>query len=86
MKINLPIDWIRGYLRYGHFEGEIDINPEEEKEFKELLKKEIHNENLSEEESDKLEGYKDWIKEECSIVIDDYRIEEWGDIGWDVLL
>ena len=85
MKINIPIDWIRGYLRYGHFEGEIDIDPEAEKELKELIKKDVHH-NLSEEESDKLEDYKEWIRDECSIVIDDYDIEEYGDIEWDALL
>lgn len=85
MKINIPLDYVSGYLRYGHLEGEVELDSEAEKEFKELLKKEINN-MLTPEEEDKLEDYKEWIKDECDIIVDDYRIEDWGDPDWEVLL
>ena len=28
-KVYAPIDWLQGYVRYGHFEGEIELSDEE---------------------------------------------------------
>ena len=87
MKINLPLDYIVGYLRYGHLEGEIDYTEEEEKEFKNLLKKSINNENeMSDEEWDKLETYQEEIRDNCTVIIDDYCLEECGPCEWSALL
>ena len=33
VKIKAPTDYIMGYLRYGHYEGLINLNDEEFKEF-----------------------------------------------------
>lgn len=33
-KINAPIDYVMGYLKYGHYEGEIEIPEEDEEKFK----------------------------------------------------
>ena len=86
MKIDIPFDYIAGHLRYGHLEGEIELDPEAEKEFKELLKKELNDELLTEEETDKLEGYKEDIKENSHIVVDDFCIEDCGEYHWEDLL
>ena len=39
MKVFMYMDYIRGYLRYGHREGNVDFTEEEEKDFKNLLKR-----------------------------------------------
>lgn len=33
VKIKAPTDYVMGYLRYGHYEGLINLNDEEFKEF-----------------------------------------------------
>lgn len=33
VKINASTDYVMGYLRYGHYEGLINLNDEEFKEF-----------------------------------------------------
>lgn len=88
MKINnLPLDYVAGYLRYGHLEGEIDYTEKEEKEFKELLKKSINNENdMTDEEWEILEQYQEEIRDNCEIKIDNYRIEDIGSCDWSALL
>lgn len=83
MKIYMDMDYIRGYLRYGHREGEVNFTEEEEKEFKELLKKELDGEELTNEEYDKLEGYKYEIEEQTSIIVDDFDIEDYGEYHWE---
>ena len=85
MKINIPLDYVVGYLRYGHLEGEIDFTEEEEKEFTELLIKESKD-TLTKKEEDKLEDYKYQITEFCHVVIDDYSLEDWGHPYWEDLL
>lgn len=82
MKIDLSFEWLAGYLRYGHLEGEADFTPEEEKEFKSLLLKEQNNEELTKEEESTLEDYKEYIYDCCHIVIDDYSIEDRGPAMW----
>lgn len=85
MKINIPFDYLVGHLRYGHLEGEVELDPEAEKEFKELLKKEKNN-TITLKELDKLDDYTSYIREQCDIVIDDYCINDCGDLDWSVLL
>jgi hypothetical protein len=53
-------DYVAGYLRYGHYEGVIEMTDEEYEEFK-------ANPEKWAKEND--------IKEECEFVVDDWRIE-----------
>lgn len=81
--INLPIDYIEGYITRGHYEGEVEMNEDEINEFKNLLqKKVISGEYLSAEEQEKLDSYKEDILTSCEIVVDDFEIEDSGDIQW----
>lgn len=82
----MDMDYIRGYVRYGHIEGEINFTEEEEKDFKTLLRKELNYEELTDEETDRLDGYKEDIENHSSIVIDDWGIEDWGEYHWEDLL
>ena len=50
MKIYMDLGYLVGHLRFGHLEGEVPFSEEEEKEFKELLKKELDYEDLTKEE------------------------------------
>ena len=61
MKIIADVDYVCGYLRYGHWE--LELNDEDYNEYK----------NLSEE--DKIS----WI-EDGNFIIDDYRIDDIGEI------
>ena len=63
--INAPIEWISGYLRYGHFEGSVDLTEEEFEQFKEN----------PEQAFEELQLYR-----YCDIIADDYRVEDYGDI------
>lgn len=58
-KIYAPLDYVTGYLRYGHLEGEIEAETEEE-----ALR-------IIEEEG---------IGDFCSVVVDSYSIEDWGEV------
>lgn len=85
MKIYMNVDYVCGHARYGHIEGDIQFNKEKEEEFKTLLKKQLNNKTLSDEELDKLDGYKELILDSCHLVVDDwdveeYRSAEWGDL------
>ena len=82
MEIYMDIDYLRGHLRYGHLEGDIDMTQEQEDEFQTLLKKDLNNEEMTDEELDKLEDYKEWIRYECHFVLDDYEIDDIGDFCW----
>ena len=33
-KIDIPVGWVAGYLKYGHFEGTVELTDEELKEIK----------------------------------------------------
>jgi len=81
----MDMDYMIGHLRYGHVEGKVDFTEEEEKEFKELLKKEENFESLTEEESDKLEDYKETLLEHAIIKVDDYEIDDYGEFHWEDL-
>ena len=78
----MNMDYIRGHLRYGHLEGDVDFSEEQEKDFKDLLKKDF----LTEEELDRLDGYKEWIRDECQIKVDDWRVDDCGEYHWEELL
>ena len=56
------VDYIDGYLRYGHFE--LDLDNEDLEEFKKLINEE------------KIE----YLKENSILIIDDYRINDYGEI------
>ena len=86
MKIYMDMDYIVGRLRYGHLEGEIDFTEEQEKDFKTLLKKELNKEEMTEEELDRLNGYKEDIRDCSEIIVDDWRIDGCGDYHWEELL
>ena len=57
--VTAPVDFVAGYLRYGHFEAEIEIP------------------------DDKLND-NDWIvdavRQQGDLIIDDWRVEDYGDI------
>lgn len=86
MKIFMYMDYLCGRLRYGHLEGEIEFTEEEEKDFKTLLKKELNKEEITEEELDRLDGYKEDIRDCSTVVVDDWRIDDYGDYHWEELL
>lgn len=54
-----PVDYVMGYLRYGHFEGEI----------------EIPDDKINDEEY-----IISTIRDEGELIIDDWRVEDYGDI------
>ena len=64
VKFNIPLDYVYGYIRYGHKEGILELT---EKEF----------ERLKENPEDFV--YKEDILNNLDLIIDDYRIEDWGD-------
>lgn len=63
-KIKIPVDYIAGYLRYGHFEGIVELTDEEVEQIKNrtMTSKEIANVyNLN-------------------LIVDDYRVNDYGDL------
>ena len=86
MKIWMDVDEIDGYARYGHLEGEVNFSKEEEKDFQTLLKKEDNDEELTEEEQERLENYKADIEDSWYPVVDDWEINFWCGINWSDLL
>lgn len=64
--INADLDWIAGFLRYGHREGYIEIPDKDLNEFKENPIKYIEDNDLI---------------YDLELVIDDYRVEECGEIN-----
>ena len=85
MEICMELDYIRGYVRDGHLEGKVHFSEEEEKDFRTLLQKDLNEEELTDEEIDRLDGYKDEILDNCDVVIDWYDIEDRGDFHWEYL-
>lgn len=63
VKFNIPLDYIMGYLRYGHKEGILELT---EEEFKRLKKDPM---SFVDEED---------ILSNLELIVDDYRIEDWG--------
>lgn len=86
MKIFMYMDYLCGHLRYGHLEGEINFTEEQERDFKTLLKKELNKEEITEEELDRLDGYKEDIRDCSVVIVDDWRIDDCGDYHWEELL
>ena len=64
IKFDIPLEYVIGHLRYGHKEGILELT---EKEF----------ERLKENPEDFV--YKEDILNNLDLIIDDYRIEDWGD-------
>ena len=83
MEINMELGYVRGYIRDAHFEGKVNFSREEEEDFQALLRKDLNDEELTEEEIDRLEGYKEEIIDSCELVIDWYDIEDKGDYCWE---
>jgi len=86
MEIYMDINWLRGHINYGHFEGEVNFSEEAEKDFQTLLAKDLNDEELTEEEEDRLNEYKEIIVDRSHIIVDDYEIDDWGEIEWKDLL
>lgn len=82
MRVYMDTEYLMGHLRYGHLEGEVPFNPEEEEDFQNLLRKELKDEPLTDEENDRLENYKEDILSYTHIVVDDYCIEGVGEYCW----
>ena len=64
IKFNIPLEYVMGYLRYGHKEGILELTEEEFERLKENPKDFIYEED---------------ILSNLDLIIDDYRIEDWGD-------
>ena len=63
VKFNVPLEYVFGYLRYGHKEGVVELT---EEEFQRLEKDSMKF--LNEED----------LLYDLDLIIDDYRIEDWG--------
>lgn len=66
IKIVAKPDYVMGYLKYGHFEGEVELT---EEEFKKL-------QNDPERAFNELD-----LGSACELIVDSYEIEDYGDIG-----
>ena len=86
MKIYMELGNIYGYVRDGHLEGYIDFSKEEEERFYYLLNKEEEFEELTEEEAEELDTFKEKILDNCEFVLDDYELVESNDPNWKDLL
>ena len=86
MEIYMDTMYPRGEISEAHLEGEIDFTEEEEKDFKALLQKDVDGEELTEEEFERYEKYKEDIRNECQIVIDDFYVNDFGTFVWKDLL
>lgn len=47
-KIDAPVDYVMGHLKYGHYEGEIEIPEEDEEKFKQSPLDYLNNNDLIE--------------------------------------
>ena len=54
-----PVDYVMGYLRYGHFEGEIEIPDDKINDEEYIISA---------------------IRDEGELIIDDWHVEDYGDI------
>lgn len=86
MRVRMGIGYMVGHLLYGHLEGVVNLTEKEEKEFRILLDKEFNVEELTSEEQDLLDDYKERVLEQCKIVVDDYELYDYGDFSWEDLL
>ena len=65
VKFNIPLEYVMGYLRYGHKEGILELTEEEFKELQEDPLDFIYNQD---------------ILCDLDLVIDDYRVEDYGGV------
>ena len=86
MRIEMDVMYVRATPCSAYLEGDIDFTEKEEKEFKTLLRKEIDEEELTDEEYDKLDNYKEEIRNCGHIVVEDWYLNDWGDYRWEDLL
>ena len=63
VKFNIPLEYVMGYLRYGHKEGILELTEEEFKRLKENPMDFIEEED---------------ILYDLELIIDSCRIEDWG--------
>lgn len=63
VKFNVPLEYVFGYLRYGHKEGILELTEEEFQRLKRDSMKFLDEEG---------------ILYDLDLIIDDYRIEDWG--------
>lgn len=47
-KIDAPVDYVMGHLKYGHYEGEVEIPEEDEENFKQSPLDYLNNNDLIE--------------------------------------
>lgn len=80
MLVTIPVDYIMGYLRYGHFEGNVNMTKEEFERFNYLNNKGVKN--MSKEEQYEFDEFAEIILDSCELLVDDWRIEDYGDICW----
>lgn len=65
--IYAPVDYLAGHLRYGHFEGDLELTDEEFVKFKENPVDFINDGRC----------YFD-----LGLIVDDYEIDDYGDIDY----
>lgn len=63
--VEIPLDYVQGYLRYGHLESDFELTDEEFEKF----------------QKDPLE-FEDYIHDFGSVVVDDYSIDDYGDLSY----
>lgn len=63
--INAPVEYVIGHLRYGHYEGEVELTNEEFEKFKENPDKAFYDLDLT-----------DFL----DLLIDDFSIDDIGSI------
>lgn len=64
-KIDAPVSYVMGYLKYGHYEGEIEIPEEDEEKFKKSPLDYLNNNDLV---------------NSLDFKIEDVEVEDCGDI------
>ena len=63
--INAPIEYVIGHLRYGHYEGEVELTDEEFEKFKENPDKVFYDLDLT---------------DSLDFLVDDFNIDDIGSI------
>ena len=63
VKFNIPLEYVIGYLRYGHKEGILELTEEEFQRLKKDPLKFVDTED---------------ILYDLDLIIDSYRVEDWG--------
>ena len=63
--ISAPVEYITGHIRYGHYEGEVELNDEEFEKFKENPDKAFYHLDL---------------RDSLDLLVDDFSISDIGSI------